>query len=56
MSKPRNAAKTASVLGEAYIGLGRFAEAEPLVLNAYPSLLADRGANHARTTAVQLRI
>ncbi len=49
-------AKTASVLGAALSGLGRFGEAEPLLLNSYPIIVQDRGPKHRRTYEALQRI
>ncbi len=48
--------KTASVLGAAYSMLGRFEEAEALLLDSYPRIAGDRGADHHRTAQALLRL
>jgi eukaryotic-like serine/threonine-protein kinase len=48
--------KTASILGHAYVRLGRFEQAESLLLGAYEHIRADRGADHYRSTQALLRI
>ncbi len=45
-----------SVLGAALTGLGRYDEAEPLLLQSYPDILEDRGPEHRRTREAARRI
>ncbi|MFQ5411778.1 MAG: tetratricopeptide repeat protein, partial [Phycisphaerae bacterium] len=49
-------AKTESVLGACLAGLGRFEEAEPLLLSSYPRIAKDRGPFHRRTREALQRI
>ena len=49
-------AKTASLLGAALAGLGRFEEGEPLVLNSYPIIRDNRKIGHRRTAEALDRI
>jgi serine/threonine-protein kinase len=48
--------KTRSVLGCCYARLGRFEEAEPLLLESYPWIRDDRGPGHKRTVQACERI
>ena len=43
-------------MGACLAGLGRFEEAEPLLLNSYPKIAKDRGPTHRRTREALRRI
>ncbi|MBC8405873.1 MAG: hypothetical protein H8E15_11640 [Planctomycetes bacterium] len=48
--------KTASILGHAYVRVGRFVRAEELLLDAFERIQLDRGPEHYRTTQALFRI